>query len=117
MFFVDTAPSGEGEVHISPKGYDILKIIDENNVIYLDYYGSENETAKDLTENGKISLMWCSFDAKPCILRAYGKGEVIHKGTDEFSHLLKQYFENYNEKMVRQLFKVKIHRVMTTCGF
>ena len=117
MFFVGTATTNEGETHIAPKGYEILKIIDDNNLVYLDYYGSENETAQHLTENQKISLMWCSFDKKPCILRVYGKGEVVLKDTEEFNDLLKQYFKNYHPKMVRQIFKVKIHRAMTTCGF
>jgi len=117
MFFVGTAPSIEGEVHIAPKGYDILKIVDDNNLVYLDYYGSENDTAQHLSENKKISLMWCSFDEKPCILRAYGLGELVSKGTEEFNKLHEKYFEDYHPKMIRQIFKVKIHRVMTTCGF
>ena len=116
MFFVGTAPNAEDEVHISPKGYDTLKIIDANRVIYLDFFGSENDTAKHLTENGKITLMWYSFDSKQSILRAFGNGSVIAKGTDEFSRLLKQHFSAYNEKMVRQLFEVQICKLITTCA-
>lgn len=116
IFFVGTAPTSEGEVHIAPKGYDILRVLDEYNIIYLDYYGSENFTAQHLAENKKITLMWCSFDKDPCILRIYGHGKIVPKGTDEFDMLLKQYFEGYHQKMVRQLFKVKVHCVMTYCG-
>ena len=114
MFFVGTAPNSEDEVHISPKGYDSLKIINENTVIYLDYFGSENDTARHLTQNGKITLMWYSFDSNQCILRAFGHGKVILKGTEDFNHLLNQHFSSYNEKMVRQLFEVQIHKLITT---
>ena len=117
IFFVGTGPNAEDEVNISPQGHDTLKIINGNKIIYLDYFDSENETAKHLAENGKITLMWCGFDSKPSILRAYGHGKVIAKGTDEFSRLLRQYFNGYDENMVRQLFEVQIHKVMTTCGF
>jgi len=116
IFFVGTAPCGEGEVHIAPKGYETLRILNDHHVIYLDYYGSGNDTATHLAENGKITLMWCGFDSQPCVLRAFGKGEVIAKGTDEFAGLLRSCFPNYNEAIVRQLFSIKIHRVMTSCG-
>ncbi|NRT80018.1 pyridoxamine 5'-phosphate oxidase family protein [Clostridium beijerinckii] len=119
MFVVGTAPDTEEEVYISPKGYDTLKIIDTNKVIYFDYLDSdsENETVRHLKENGKITLMWCGFDSKPRILRAYGNGKVISKGTDDFNILLNQYFSGYDEKMVKQLFEIQIEKLMTTCGF
>jgi len=117
MFFVGTAPVGEGEVHIAPKGYDILRILNDNHIVYLDYYGSGNDTAKHLAENGKITLMWCGFESEPCILKAFGKGEIISKGTDEFARLLKTFFPDYDEAIVRQLFSVNIHAVMTSCGY
>ncbi|OVE65878.1 hypothetical protein CCS79_21210 [Clostridium diolis] len=117
IFFVGTAPNTEEEVYISPKGSDILKIIDTNKIIYIDYLDSENETVRNLTENGKITLMWCGFDSKPRILRAYGNGKVISKGADDFNILLNQYFSGYDEKMVKQLFEIQIEKLMTTCGF
>jgi len=116
IFFVGTAPCGEGEVHIAPKGYETLRILNDNHIVYLDYYGSGNDTAAHLAENGKITLMWCGFESRPCILKAFGKGDVITKGTDEFARLLKSCFPNYNEAIVRQLFSIKIHKAMTSCG-
>ena len=116
IFFVGTAPHAEGEVHIAPKGYDILRILNDNHIVYLDYYGSGNDTANHLAENRNITLMWCGFDTQPCILRAFGKGEIISKGTDEFNRLLETCFPNYKEAIVRQIFSIKIHRAMTSCG-
>ncbi|NRT80016.1 pyridoxamine 5'-phosphate oxidase family protein [Clostridium beijerinckii] len=115
MFFVGTAPNTEDKVHISPKGYDTLKIINENKILYLDFFGSENDTARHLNQSRKITLMWYSFDSEQCILRAFGNGKVISKGTDDFNRLLKQHFNTYNEKETRQIFEIKIHKLVTTC--
>jgi len=116
IFFVGTAPDGEGEIHIAPKGYDIFRIVDDSHILYLDYYGSGNDTAKHLAENGKITLMWCGFEKQPCIARAFGKGEVISKGTDEFASLMELWFPDYDEAIVRQIFSVSVHQTMTACG-
>ena len=116
IFFVGTAPAGEGEVHIAPKGYDTLRILDDYSLVYLDYYGSGNDTALHLAENGKITLMWCSFDSEPCVLKVFGRGKVISKGTEEFTRMIKTCFPNYKEAILRQMFSVKIHGAMTSCG-
>ena len=34
MFFVATAPSNNGKVNLSPKGYDTIRIISDNKVLY-----------------------------------------------------------------------------------
>ena len=117
MFFVGTAPNEQGEVNISPKGYDTFRIIEGNKVIYLDYHGSGNETANHLEQNGKITLMWCSFEEEPLILRVFGRGTVILKGTDQFSSLLHEHFPKYEERIVRQIFSVEVVNVQTSCGW
>ena len=60
MFFVATAP-GEGRVNLSPKGMDTFRVIDDSTACYLDLTGSGNETAAHLRDNGRITVMWCSF--------------------------------------------------------
>ncbi|HUC58485.1 MAG TPA: pyridoxamine 5'-phosphate oxidase family protein [Streptosporangiaceae bacterium] len=83
MFFVATAPclasSGAGgHVNVSPKGYkDTFAVIDALTVAYLDLTGSGSETIAHLRQNGRITIMFCSFDRSPKILRIYGRGEVI----------------------------------------
>jgi hypothetical protein len=117
LFFVGTSPSSEGEVNVSPKGYDTLRIIDNNRIFYLDYHGSGNETANHLNENGKITFMWCSFDEKASILRVFGRGKAIVKGTDLFNELLNTHYKGYPEAIVRQIFDVHITKVQTSCGW
>jgi hypothetical protein len=83
MFFVATAPclaeSGAGgNVNVSPKGYrDTFAVIDPLTVAYLDLTGSGAETIAHLRQNGRITIMFCSFDRQPKILRIYGTGQVI----------------------------------------
>jgi hypothetical protein len=83
MFFVATAPcldeAGDGgHVNVSPKGYrDTFAVIDSRTVAYLDLTGSGAETIAHLRQNGRITIMFCSFDRQPKILRIYGTGQVI----------------------------------------
>ena len=83
IFFVATAPrlSAEGEgghVNVSPKGYrDTFAIIGPRTVAYLDLTGSGAETIAPLRQNGRITIMFCSFDRSPKILRLYGTGRVV----------------------------------------
>ena len=78
MFFVATAPMiSDGHVNLSPKGYDTLRVLGPNRVAYLDLTGSGVETIAHLRENGRITLMACSFSAEPRISRLYGQGRVV----------------------------------------
>jgi Pyridoxamine 5'-phosphate oxidase len=83
MFFVATAPcldeSGAGgHVNVSPKGYrDTFAVLDSLTVAYLDLTGSGAETIAHLRQNGRITIMFCSFDRQPKILRIYGTGQVV----------------------------------------
>src|SRR5215472_5943309 len=83
MFFVATAPclddSGAGgHVNVSPKGYrDTFAVLDPLTVAYLDLTGSGAETIAHLRQNGRITIMFCSFDRQPKILRLYGTGRAV----------------------------------------
>ena len=68
IFFVATA-AAEGRINISPKGMDTLRIMNKNQIIWLNLTGSGNETAAHLLENQRLTLMWCAFAADPLILR------------------------------------------------
>src|SRR5712691_11246704 len=93
MFFVATAPcldsSGDGgHVNVSPKGYrDTFAVIDPLTVAYLDLTGSGAETIAHLRQNGRITLMFCSFDATPKVLRIYGTGRAALHADPEWPGL------------------------------
>lgn len=89
VFFVATAPSGDsGHVNVSPKGYrDTFAILDDHTVAYLDLVGSGAETIAHLRQNGRITIMFCSFTETPKILRLQGTGRAVLPGDAEWDAL------------------------------
>lgn len=113
IFFVGTAAS-DGRVNVSPKGMDSLKILSENQLIWLNLTGSGNETAAHLLEKSRMTLMFCSFEGKPLILRIYGKARAIHPRDEEWSKWI-TLFPDYPGS--RQIFLLDIDSAQTSCGF
>jgi Pyridoxamine 5'-phosphate oxidase len=89
VFFVATAPSGDGgHVNVSPKGYrDTFAILGPTSVAYLDLSGSGAETIAHLRQNGRITIMFCSFSQTPKILRLQGTGRVVLPGQPDWPRL------------------------------
>jgi hypothetical protein len=113
LFFTASAPN-QGRVNLSPKGIDTFRCIDNKTVAYLDLTGSGNETAAHLHENGRLTIMFCSFSEQPLILRLYGHGKAIrpqHEEWQEFYPL----FESVPGE--RQIVVLKIEAAQTSCGF
>ena len=44
----------DGRINLSPKGYDVFRILDPNRVAWLDLGGSGNETQAHLAADGRI---------------------------------------------------------------
>src|SRR4051812_46261247 len=86
MFFTASAPAS-GRINLSPKGIDTFRVLDENTVCYLDLTGSGNETAAHIAENGRLTIMFCSFADAPLILRLYGQGEVVGRSSEKWNSL------------------------------
>lgn len=88
LFFVATAPlSAAGHINLSPKGLDTLRVLDPSTVAYVDLTGSGAETVAHVVENGRITLMFCAFEGAPRIVRVYGRGEVVLRGTERWEEL------------------------------
>jgi hypothetical protein len=115
VFFVATAPSGDGgHVNLSPKGYDTLRVLDDRTVAYLDLTGSGIETVAHLRENGRITLMLCAFQGPPRIVRLHGTGEVVVPGDDGWDDLVGRFPDRPG---ARAVVRARVARVSTTCGF
>lgn len=115
MFFTASAPiSLEGRINLSPKGIDTFRVLDEKTVCYLDLTGSGNETAAHIKENGRLTIMFCSFAGAPLILRLYGNGEIVHKNSEKWEELSKNFDEFPGS---RQIIILNIDTVQTSCGF
>ena len=114
MFFTATAPA-EGRINLSPKGMDTFRCLDEGaRVAYLDLTGSGNETAAHLSENGRMTVMFCSFAEQPLILRIYGRGRVVLPGDGEWAALRPHFPELPGE---RQIVLLEVESAQTSCGF
>ena len=91
VFFVATAPcltaAGDGgHVNVSPKGYrDTFAVLGPRQVAYLDLTGSGAETIAHLRQNGRITIMFCSFGRPPKILRLYGTGRAVLPGDPDWA--------------------------------
>jgi len=113
IFFNASAPS-VGRINMSPKGMDTFRVINNKQVAYLDLTGSENETAAHIAENGRLTLMFCSFIERPLILRLYGQGRVVRKQDDEWQEVYMHFHAFPGE---RQIIVLDVESVLTTCGF
>jgi hypothetical protein len=113
VFFVATAPH-EGRINLSPKGMDTFRVLDETRAIYLDLTGSGNETAAHLLDDGRITVMFCSFDRTADITRLYGRGRAIHPRDAEWEDYLAKFAP---EPGVRQIIEITVESAMTSCGY
>lgn len=116
VFFVATAPSGEGgHVNCSPKGGDALAVVGPNEVAYLDRAGSGIETVAHVQQNGRIVVMLCAFDGAPRIVRLHGRGEVVRRTDPRFA-ALRAHFPG-PELGARAIVRVVLSRISDSCGF
>jgi hypothetical protein len=113
LFFIASA-SGK-EVNLAPKGEDCLRFLDDRTLLILDYPGSSNRTGRDIEADGEITVLFCSFTEEPKVLRLFCKGELIGRGAPEFSELVKT-FQDVDPAIVRQLFRLNVYAVETSCG-
>lgn len=113
VFFVGTA-ARDGRVNVSPKGMDTLRVLGPNRVAWLNLTGSGNETAAHLIDTNRMTLMFCSFDRKPLILRVYGTATEVQPDQAEWPDLSAHFPDLPG---ARQIFDVSVESVQTSCGY
>jgi Pyridoxamine 5'-phosphate oxidase len=116
IFFTGTAAPGS-RVNVSPKDGASLRIVNERAVAYLDLTGSGSETSAHLLADGRLTLMFCALEGAPLILRLYGKGRSVVRGSAQYGSLLKSLFEDREPPGARQIVWLDVDRVQTSCGF
>jgi len=128
MFFVATAPcldsSGNGgHVNLSPKGYrDTFAVLDPLTVAYLDLTGSGAETIAHLRQNGRITIMFCSFEVTPKILRIYGAGRVVLPADPDWPEVAAHFATaeagtGIDRGSRRAVIVVAVDRIADSCGY
>ncbi len=117
VFFTATAAES-GRINLSPKGYDVFRILSPTQVAYLDLGGSGNEThahlAAEQTDQGRITIMFCNFERPALILRIYGKGRPVLPQDSEWDELSSHFSLLPG---TRQIFVIDVESVQTSCGW
>lgn len=119
--FFNASATAEGRVNVSPRDVASLRVLDANRVVYLDQTGSGNETAAHLRENGqangRLTLMFCAFEGAPLVLRLYGRGRIVSRGSAEYAAMLASQFGGVETPGARQMVLLKVESVQTSCGY
>jgi hypothetical protein len=117
MFFVATA-AADGRVNLSPKGYDVFRVLGPKRVAYLDLRGSGNETHAHLVaeqpDQGRITIMFNNFGNPALITRIYGTGIPVLPQDDSWDEL-SEHFQILPG--TRQIFDIAVESVQTSCGY
>jgi hypothetical protein len=120
VFFVATAPSGDGgHVNVSPKGgAGMFRVTGPLGFAYVDMLGSGIETVAHLRENGRICVMFTAFEGPPKVLRLHGTGRVVQQADPEFAGLLAGFdVDEAQRKAIRSIVLVDVARVADACGY
>jgi hypothetical protein len=116
IFFAASA-AANARINVSPRGTDAFAIIDERTVAYLDRTGSGNETAAHLKADGRLTIMFCAFEGPPNIMRLYGRGEALRRGSRAYAELLESAFRGVEPVGARQIVRLHVDTVKTSCGY
>ena len=114
--FFNASAAHHGRVNVSPRDVAALRVLDSRTVIYLDRTGSGNETAAHLLADGRLTLMFCAFEGAPLILRLYGRGRIVRRGSTEYNDLLATHYNGTEVPGARQIVRLDVESVQTSCG-
>lgn len=119
IFFTASAPLAGKHINLSPKGVPSasFSILGPNQAAYVDATGSGNETISHVYENGRITIMFCSFDTSPRIMRFFCKGKVIEWDQPEFESTRKKMGIAKPVEGARAIILLNVFKVQTSCGF
>ena len=109
-------------MNLSPKGYkDTFAVLGPRAVAYVDLTGSGAETIAHLRQNGRITIMFCSFERRAKILRIYGRGRVVLPGGPDWPELARRFSvcagEGADRRDRRAIIVVEVNRIADSCGY
>lgn len=115
LWFLGTAPlSADGRVNVSPRGHDSFSVLGPHRVGWVDYTGSGVETVAHLRENGRVCILFASFDHRPRLVRLHGSGAVSLPGEPAFDDVVRRHPPHPG---TRAVVTVQVERVSDSCGF
>lgn len=118
VFFTGSAPLTGKHINISPKGLpsSSFSILGPNLCAYIDATGSGCETISHVHENGRVTIMFCSFDKAPQIMRLFCTARVVEWDEPDFGSWLKRMGEKKVTAM-RAVIILDVFKVQTSCGY
>ncbi|KAL8806074.1 MAG: hypothetical protein Q9182_001606, partial [Xanthomendoza sp. 2 TL-2023] len=137
LFFTASAPLTGSHINTSPKGLPsaTFTIFSPNSAAYIDATGSGCETASHIHENGRVTIMFCSFETSPRILRFFCWGEVVEwNDKARFGEMVRKMGKTKVVEGARAVVRLKVwkrlrgrkrkdvyddknEQVQTSCGF
>src|SRR5262245_7806680 len=75
--------------HYPPVG--TFRVLGPQLVAYLDLTGKGNETAAHVTENERLTIIFCAFLGRPQIVRIYCRARVVVRGSEEWPNLIERF--------------------------
>ncbi|MCJ1359846.1 MAG: hypothetical protein MMC33_009849 [Icmadophila ericetorum] len=120
LFYTASAPLNGSHVNLSPKGLPsaTFTIFSPNKAAYLDTTGSGSETIAHVYENGRVTIMFCSFGASPRIMRFFCWGRVVEHADKEFGLWVGKMGKKAEAvKGARAVILLDVWKVQTSCGF
>jgi len=112
LFYLSS--SSGGEVNLSPKGYDSIRVLNNSTLVFMNYPGSGNRTYRDAVNDGEFTLLFNAYDGDAKILRLFCKATIIKGCSERFTEYLKKFSEK--RILVRDFFEFKIYAVESSCG-
>ena len=61
--------------------------------------------------------MFCAFEGPPNVLRLFGRGESLKRGSEAYRVLLAAAFDGVEPPGARQIVRLHVERVQTSCGY
>jgi hypothetical protein len=116
IFFTATA-TADSRVNLSPREASALRVLGPNAACYLDQTGSGAETAAHLHADGRMTVMFCAFAGPPLILRLYGRGTSLPRGSEAYAALLASAYQGIEPPGARQIVRLEFDLVQTSCGY
>jgi len=108
LWFVATAPLAAAGL------VNVFSVLGERRVGWVDYTGSGVETIAHLRENGRICVMFASFDRRPRIVRLHGRGSVAVAGEASYDEVVALHPAHPGSRAV---VIVDVERISDSCGY
>ncbi|KAI9795394.1 MAG: hypothetical protein M1833_007182 [Piccolia ochrophora] len=118
VFFTASAPLSGKHINVSPKGLPsaTFTIFDPNHAAYVDTTGSGSETISHVYENGRVTIMFCSFETMPRIMRLFCQGSVVEWDQPQFEPLLRRMGKQRIDG-ARAVVLLEVFKAQTSCGY